>query len=607
MRITWLSLGIAASLLGLAPAVSAATFAVRDVQGVFNGRLSYGSLYRLENRDQDLIAISSNGNARSANADDGTLNYDKGIVSSTVRANGEMALSWRNLGVFMRGAAFYDFKNQGGDPDRTGFDSDAEKLVGSDVELKESYLNWRVRPGGVPALIRVGQQIINWSETTFVRDGLDVINPVDLVTILQPTSTREDLRIPQRMVWFAANLTETFSFEAYYQYEWEPVELPPVGWYFSNNDALGGEGLQSWMFGRGLVSDLGTDLDEYYGLPAGTLGFDADFQRLPGYNRDKASDTGQYGIALIGVLPDTNATKVGLHFLRYHSRFPIISARTGDAAAVAATAEPFVAARASALESEYLDLGLDPIEAAAMGREAAEELTLSRYANEASFFAAYPEDIDLIGLSFSTSSRRTGTLYAGEISHHFDSPFQVALNPLLESVFSPVRFDTDVGDTVLGDYGPGEVIGGFTRLDRTLVTIEAAQIFRGRLWADQVLISADLSWVGVHDMPDSSELPLTSEDDDSFGYRVQSVASYSGLLGGITVAPYLSFSHDFEGTTPAPLGTFVEDRKTFGFGMRAFYINRIVADLGFTFFSGGGRLNTLRDRDYMRFQISYYL
>ena len=90
--------------------------------------------------------------------------------------------------------------------------------------------------------------------------------------------------------------------------------------------------------------------------------------------------------------------------------------RTGDAAAVAATAEPFVAARATALESVYLDEGLDPAEAALLGREAAEQLTLSNYGNEASFFVTYPEDIDLFGFSFSMSTSRTGTLFAGEIT-----------------------------------------------------------------------------------------------------------------------------------------------------------------------------------------------
>ena len=604
---TPLKIAVTAAVLIPVMPTAAATFGVRDVQGIFNGRVAYGSIYRLNDRDEDIVAIASGGNARSSNTDDGNLNYSEGLVSSVVRASGELGLSWKNLGFFGRATAFYDFENQSDDPARTSFDDDAEKLVGSDIELRESYINWRITPAGIPALIRVGQQIINWSETTFVRDGLDLINPVDLVSVLQPASTREDLRVPQRMAWFAANITETFSFETYYQFEWEPVELPPVGWYFSNNDGIGGEGLQSWMFGDGLVSDLGTDLDDYFALPEGTLGFDEDFQRLPGRNRDKASDTGQFGAALIGILPDSNATKVGVHYIRYHSRFPLIMGRTGDAAAVASTAEPLVAARASALESIYLAEGLDPAEAASAGRNAAEELTLSRYANEASFFAAYPEDIELIGFSFSTALRRTGTLFAGEISHHLDYPFQIAFNPLLETVFSPVLFDTDVGDTVLGDYGPGEVVGGFNRLDRTLVTAEIGQIFRGRLFADQVLISADLSWTAVHGAPGGGEPPLTSQDKESWGYRTQAVASYSGLFGGITLIPFVSFSHDFHGTTPAPVSTFIEDRKNVSLGLRAVYINRLVGEVRYTGFTGGGRANALRDRDYIRFQLSYYL
>jgi hypothetical protein len=41
--------------------------------------------------------------------------------------------------------------------------------------------------------------------------------------------------------------------------------------------------------------------------------------------------------------------------------------------------------------------------------------------------------------------------------------------------------------------------------------------------------------------------------------------------------------------------------------LRASYINRIVGELRYTGFSGGGKRNTLRDRDYLRFQVSYYL
>ena len=150
-------LGIVAILFTGAGLASAASFTVRDLEGIYNGRLSYGMLYRLGDRDRDLIAIASEGNAPTANTDDGNLNYGKGVVSNTVRAAGEVALRWGDFGAYVRGSAFYDFENQSSDPARTDFDSDAEKLVGSDIELRESYLNWRLRPGGMPVLLRVGQ------------------------------------------------------------------------------------------------------------------------------------------------------------------------------------------------------------------------------------------------------------------------------------------------------------------------------------------------------------------------------------------------------------------------------------------------------------------
>jgi hypothetical protein len=122
-----------------------------------------------------------------------------------------------------------------------------------------------------------------------------------------------------------------------------------------------------------------------------------------------------------------------------------------------------------------------------------------------------------------------------------------------------------------------------------------------------VLLSADLSWTGVHDLPGGDAPPLTNDDEDSWGYRVQTVASYSGLFGGITLVPFASFSHDLHGSTPAPVSTFVEDRKNLSLGLRAIYINRLVGEVRFTSYSGGGRANALRDRDHIRFQLSYYL
>jgi len=140
-----------------------------------------------------------------------------------------------------------------------------------------------------------------------------------------------------------------------------------------------------------------------------------------------------------------------------------------------------------------------------------------------------------------------------------------------------------------------------------MATVEAAQIYRGLLGANQLLVSADLSWSGVHNIPRGSEPRLTFDDEDSWGYRVQLAASYSSVFGGINLSPFMAFSHDIDGTTPGPISSFIEDRKSLTLGIRGTYINRIVTELRYTGFIGGGRDNLLRDRDYLRFQVSYYL
>jgi hypothetical protein len=596
---------VGVALVTIVPVSHGAGFVFGETEGLIDLTLSYGALYRLDDADPDLVAIASGGRARSSDIDDGNLNYKSGLASNMVRASGELAMIRNGWGFYARGSAFYDYENENNDRARTDLTGSQKKLVGSDAELTEIYLSLSLAPGGMPLVFRGGRQVVSWSETTFLRDGLALINPVNVVTAFQPASDLDDLRVPQGMFWGAAGLTEVFSIEAYYQYEWEALELPPVGGLFSNLDLIGGAGLNSATFGAGEISDLGTDLDDRFMLPEGTLGFDSDFQRMPGVHRVTPDDDGQYGIAVIAILPGRNAVKGGFHYIRYHNRLPIISGRTGDPLAVAATSNAAVDARAAPLAVIYEAEGFDGAEAAAMARDAAEQLTVSGYANDASYFAVYPEDIDAFGFSFNTATMRTGSLFSGEISYHKDFPFQIAITPVLDAIFDPVLFDPDIGDTVLGEFGPSEIVSGVVYLDRTQATLEVAQIFRGRLYADQVLIKVDLGWTHVDDMPGAGEAPLTSSDSNSWGYRVVMAAQYTGVAGGVNLTPRIGFTHDVDGTTPAPLGTFIEDRKSLVVGLSGSYINRIEADLSYVSFFHGGRRNNIRDRDYLRFQLTY--
>lgn len=596
------------AVAALLPAAEARDFRVGRTEGLLDVTLAYGLSVRTEDADHGLIGIANGGEAPSVNYDDGNQNYGTGVVSNIVRATGELTVRQGRVGAYVRGSAFYDYENEDNNRDRTSLSSDQRDVVGKDTKLLDSYVTWRFRVAEIPVRVRLGDQVINWGETLFIRDGVDIINPVDLVAVFQPTSTSEDVFIPQGMVWGAASVTQNVAVEGYYQYEWERARLPVVGTYFSASDLVGADGVNAIFLGSGQVSDLGTDLDDEFGLPAGTLGFDENYNRLPGLSREQPDDGGQYGLTLRTILPGTTATKLGVHYVRYHARLPIITGITASQEAVDATSRDAVDDRAAALAPVYESIGLSEDEALAEATATSESLTLSGYANEAGFVAEYPEDIDMFGVTFNTATRRTGTLLSGELSHHLDYPFQIDVNTVANAVLSPVQYDADVGSTSLGEFGADERVRGFKRLDKTQAALGIAQFFGPRLGASQSLLSLDTAAVYVHDLPDNAELPLAGTrrpNQTSWGYRVLGRLDYNGIFGGLNLRPRFLFTHDVSGTTPGPFGTFIDERKSVTVGVASDYIRTYTLDLSYTSFFGGGRANRINDRDVVRLRLSF--
>jgi hypothetical protein len=591
-----------------APNAWSLDFRAGEVEGLADLTVSYGLMIRTEDRDDDFIAVANGGDANSANFDDGNLNYDTGVVSNMFASTGELALKWRNVGMFARGVAFYDYEQENGDRQHREFDSKTLDAVGSDAEFRDHFVFGQFDVAGTPVQLRVGDQVINWGEVTFVRDGVDTINPFDLVALFQPARDARDTRTPQGMAWAVANVTETFAVEAYYQYDWEGLRLPAVGSFISTNDLIGTGGLNFATIGQGRYSDLGTDLDQAFALPEGTLGFDENFFKYPERIRDYPKDGGQYGAALVAITQGNNALKVGLHYIRYHSRLPLIGTLTAGQDAIDATAQDNVDRVADQLTPIYEDTGLPTDQARGMAEDTAAELVTNEYINEAGYFTEYPENIDMIGLTFNTATMRTGTLVAAEISHHFDYPFQQSLVELYNASLSPVQFDDSYKDNTVGTFGADERISGYALLDRTQFSFSAAQLLGRRLGATQTTVGVDGAFIYVHDFPGDGETPLQATEGgnkDSWGYRLFGQLEYTSVFGGLNLLPRITFIHDVDGYTPSPLSSFREDRKAISVGLQANYINRWLADISYTNFFDGEPGNPLTDRDFIRLQISY--
>jgi hypothetical protein len=588
-----LCLGLA---LGLVPAESGARL-IRfgEVLGVFNFSMAYGILARVEGRDADLIGIGNGGNALSVNIDDGNLNYGTGIVANQLRGTGELAVRWRNFGAFLRGYGFYDFETEIAGPDRIGLGDNAHWQVGAGAELQDAYLTAQWRPWGMPVQLRVGNQVVNWGESNFLRFGVDVVNPIDLLALFQPTTTFRDLFRRQGMVWGAASLTENVAVEAFYQYDWEPVRLAPVGWFSSADDLIGGDGMGDAFEGLGQFSDRGTDLAEAFGatLPGGDS-FDPDFMRLPQAGRDQPCDQGQFGVAVQAFLPVLNATKLALHFVNYHSRLPLVNGFTAEPALVAATDDAAVAATEALL---------------GVSRADAETITISRLGNGTRVGVSYPENIRMLGLSFSTATIRTGTLFAGEVSHHFGWPIQTPREALILASLSPVQYTGESADLLRDTsralygraLGADEVAKGWERSGKTQASLTLGQLLGPRLGTSQTLLNFDVGLVHISDLPDTNPF-----DETSWGYRLSAAMTYDGVLGGLTLRPRVLFTHDVNGTTPGPGVAFVEGRKTLSVILGFQLTQRWTAEVGYVGSFGGGPTNLTKDRDFVRFNLFFY-
>ena len=204
-----------------------------DVSATANFTLNHGLTFRAAERDDTL---------GSANSDDGNKNYGRGLVSNTSSLTAEFELTGENLGLFVRMHGFVDFENANGVRESTPLSDAAKDVAGRGFRLLDFYASGAFDPGGVPLDLRVGNQVLNWGESTFIPNGINVINPIDVSRLRTPGSELRDALLPVPMVYAAVEPVPDLSVEGFYQFGWEKTEIDPVGTYFSSNDYVGAGG-----------------------------------------------------------------------------------------------------------------------------------------------------------------------------------------------------------------------------------------------------------------------------------------------------------------------------------------------------------------------------
>ncbi len=545
------------------PPAPAAEIGGGEWSGSFDTTLSHGLTFRVADPDYSKVNL---------NTDDGTRNYDRGIVSNTSKFTSELELNYRNFGLFTRFTGFLDFENKNGVRNHKPLSEGALAVAGDDIELLDLYITNTFDIDEMPVSVRLGKQALNWGESTFIQGGINIINPFDITKFRTPGAELREGLVPISMLSASIAPTDKLTLEGFYQLQWENTEADASGSYFSTNDYFGPGGNIVFLSG-GSLDNVTTDMGGGFGaltpaingalvkagLPAQPL-HDPEFLGVPRGPDREPDDSGQWGLAMRYFAPSLNDTEFGLYFINHHSHLPFISAtprRTGydagRAAAAAASdpAGPVVSTLSKSVCTQSLrlptlcsDVQLDQFIAslntaqakafnegiAAQTAGVASILGIDRYVKTAHYYAEYPENLQSMGLSFNTVHADSGWALQGEYTFHSDAPLQRTEESLITEGLEPIAGALQLGTRLQAAAAAGDLVTvgqlqaalaalesrldkpvqGYVERDISQFQVTATKLFGSTLGADTATVIAEAAVMHVHDLPDKAATPLDS-------------------------------------------------------------------------------------------------
>lgn len=371
-------------------------------------------------------------------------------------------------------------------------------------------------------------------------------------------------------------------------------------------------------------------------------------------------DGGDYGGVLRMFLEDiNNGTELALYYANYDSRLPVVSAfaaldsciaDTGNAAATTLTA----------------DCGLQgPGVANSGGTRGDEPVPVDTMR----LMVEYPSNIKLYGVSFNTTvgdyalsgeyafrenlpiQIDTVDLTYTALQPAFPAQDVGSLVPGRRSAF-PAFLTGYRGYACTSDADciqPGQYIQGYERFKVGQANLTLLRLIGGDnpIGASQMTILAEMGMQKVFDMPALSELQLEGVGSDthisggadgsvgiepagagdpadtfrqnptankdylgygsseSYGYRILNLNRWDSAILGINIETLTIIRHDVKGTSPGIVQNFQDGRKQFNFGIRGDYLSTYIAEVRYTWFTGGGKHDGQRDRDNVFVTFGY--
>jgi hypothetical protein len=603
----------------------AAEFTIGDGwSGNFDTTISSGATVRTDEPDQQHFGGPATGNPKGTGTlTDGDLNFKQGdLTSQPNRISEEITLKHEGTTLFIRGTAFYDsVLATGSNADFRPFDHGSIDASGRAVRLLDAFVDQKFDLFGNPSTIRIGNQTINWGESTFIQGGINSVAPVDASAAHSPGTELKNIILPIPAIDFKTTITSNVSFEAYYQFMNAHTLIDGQGTFLAPNDLVA-HGGRFIVEGSSTTPPFLTELN----VPLQTFGR---IQPQTGAS-DARNLSDEAGVAMRVTVPQLDDAEFGVYAETFASRTPFLNFKTGTAQA--------------ALADELAVIGLGPS---------------ASYLASTAVSLTYPEHIHLIGGSFSFVGPAL-LQFQGEVSHRFNQPILLSFADVEDAVDLPafcspglplsgvtaIQFlcaatKADPAVKALGG-GPNNFNTTFSAQKR--FPVSQAQASVTKLWNSipgtpigNTVLVAEAGVVYVHDFPKSAGIfqsegttgasafalggiPLTPTNQGgiastnlatqvSWGY--QGFASFdfpSTMPAGIDMTPSIAFSHSVQGVSPVGAGSFNAHAAQVGFNLNFSYLQSLQWGISYVYnFQIGGNPadNTLYDKDFVSAFVSY--
>jgi hypothetical protein len=561
--------------------------------------VSAGGMIRLQGRDPGLIGGGNGGTGTSVNYDDGNLNYGRGFTALGVQGKTVVDGASDAAEFKLDAVYFYDFINAGGQTDFHPLSEEARDRAGRNLYLNEAYAGFKGRASDAMVGVRLGNQILRWSDSPSFGYSIAPVNPVFASRRYQPGNTAKDSYVALPMLSGKVESAGKWTLQGFYLFGFEPTETEASGTFLSSNDfySPGGRYIQ---LGQG--SPLVPDTDASVVTPATPFG-----SRVPRAGDRTPGSGGQFGARF--ETPELGAAKLALagYAMRVHSREPIVSVRTGTLGGLLGTTAP-------------------------------------DYTSSGSYFVEYVPDVTVLG----TSARlvpASRTRLNFDYSIRLRQPLQIDDDILITAGLAPAAATgacapnpasaTCAGTLAILNDNPiiasrGGItaanaasffstdISGYERFDVSQYSVSLVQGLPPALGARQWSLAAEAGGVYIHGFkegfldasvsvrPDASGARrLGFADRSSWGYRLFTRLDYADLMGMRSVSPSLAWIHDVKGNAPITLGTLLEGAKSIILAVDFGFDRHLGARVSYRSYLGKGNdADRFSDRDFVQFSLT---